>query len=60
MPTNPRAEAYRKSRMDDFANRRSWLVDTAETKEDQRKLKDELKKLDRAQSWASRTSRGNN
>lgn len=60
MAQNPRIQAYRKSRMDDFANRRSWLIDTAETQEDQRKLKGELKKLDRAQSWASRTSGGNN
>ena len=59
MPTNPRVEAYKNSRMEDFANRRAWLVDTAETKEDQRKLKEELKKLNKAQSWASRTSMGN-
>jgi hypothetical protein len=45
--------------MDDFANRRSWLVDTAETKEDQRKLKDDIKKLNKDQSWASRMPKGN-
>ena len=60
MARNPREDAYIKSRAYDFEVRRAWLIDTAETKEDQRKLKEELKKLDKAQSWASRTSRGNN
>ena len=31
---------------DDYENRRSWLIDTAETPEDQKKLKKQLAELD--------------
>jgi len=34
------------NRRDDYMNRRSWLIDTAETPEDQKRLKAELAKLD--------------
>lgn len=31
---------------DEYLNKRSWLIDTAETKQDQRNLKADLAKLD--------------
>jgi hypothetical protein len=34
------------NRRDDYMNRRSWLIDTAETPADQKRLKSELAKLD--------------
>jgi hypothetical protein len=34
------------NRRDDYMNRRSWLIDTAETAADQKRLKSELAKLD--------------
>ena len=34
------------NRRDDYMNRRSWLIDTAETPADQKRLKAELAKLD--------------
>jgi hypothetical protein len=35
------------NRRDDYMNRRSWLIDTAETPADQKRLKAELAKLDK-------------
>jgi hypothetical protein len=35
------------NRRDDYMNRRSWLIDTAETPADQKRLKSELAKLDK-------------
>jgi hypothetical protein len=46
------------TRYDDYMNRRSWMVDTAETAKDKKKLPGELKKLDKAMNWASRSSAG--
>jgi hypothetical protein len=34
------------NRRDDYMNKRSWLIDTAETPADKKKLKSDLKKLD--------------
>jgi hypothetical protein len=34
------------NRRDDYMNRRSWLIDTAETPADQKRLKSDLAKLD--------------
>ena len=34
------------NRRDDYMNRRSWLIDTAETPADKKRLKTELAKLD--------------
>jgi len=34
------------NRRDDYMNRRSWLIDTAETPADQKRLKAELAKFD--------------
>ena len=34
------------NRRDDYKNKRSWLIDTAETPADKKKLKSDLKKLD--------------
>lgn len=42
MPKSKKPMTY-----DDYMNRRSWLVDTAETPEDKKNLKEDLKKLDR-------------
>ena len=38
-------------------NKRSWLIDTAETKEDKKNLPKDLKNLDSAINWASRSPR---
>ena len=35
------------NRRDDYMNKRSWLIDTAETPADKKKLKSELAKLDK-------------
>ena len=35
------------NRRDDYLNKRSWLIDTAETPADKKKLKSELAKLDK-------------
>lgn len=45
------------NRYDDYMNKRSWLVDTAETAQDKKALPGQLKKLDKAISWASRSPR---
>ena len=42
---------------DEYMNRRSWLVDTAETPEDKRRLKEQLKAL-KQQYKASRREGG--
>ena len=34
------------NRRDDYMNKRSWLIDTAETPADKKRLKSDLKKLD--------------
>ena len=34
------------NRRDDYMNKRSWLIDTAETPKDKKTLKADLKKLD--------------
>jgi hypothetical protein len=45
------------NRYDDYMNRRSYLVDTAETPKDKKALKNDLKKLDKAMNFASRSPR---
>ena len=35
------------NRRDDYMNKRSWLIDTAETPEDKKRLKSDLAKLDK-------------
>ena len=45
------------NRYDDYMNRRSWLVDTAETSQDKKALPGQIKKLDQAMNWASRSPR---
>ena len=46
------------TRYDDYMNRRSWMVDTAETPQQKKALPKELSKLDKAVNWASRSSAG--
>jgi hypothetical protein len=46
------------TRNEDYQNRRSWLIDTTETAADRVETKREVKKLDRAMNWASRSSAG--
>ncbi len=48
----------RMTRNEDYQNRRSWLIDTTETAADRVETKREVKKLDRAMNWASRSSAG--
>jgi hypothetical protein len=45
------------TRYDDYMNRRSWLVDTAETKKQQKALPGQLAKLDKTMNNASRSPR---
>ena len=45
------------TRYDDYMNRRSWMVDTAETPKDKKKLKGDLNKLDKTMDFASRSPR---
>ena len=46
------------TRYDDYMNRRSFMVDTAETPKDKKNLPKDVKKLDKAVNWASRSSAG--
>ena len=46
------------NRYDDYINKRTWLTDTTETAEDRVETAREVKKLDRAMNWASRSSAG--
>lgn len=56
---NPRQKAYVKSRSEQNTTKREWIVDTAETAADQKRVAAELKKLDeqykKATNWASRS-----
>jgi hypothetical protein len=45
------------TRYDDYMNRRSWMVDTAETPKNKKNLPNDLNKLDKAVNWASRSPR---
>lgn len=52
MAYNPNRTRYR-----DYENRRSWLIDTAETPQDRAETKREVSKLDKTMNWASRSAR---
>ena len=45
------------TRYDDYMNRRSWMVDTAETPKDKKKLKGDLNKLDKTMQSSSEAAR---
>lgn len=45
------------TRYDDYMNKRSWMVDTAETPGQKKALPKQVKKLDKTVNWASRSPR---
>jgi hypothetical protein len=43
------------TRGDDAANKRNWIIDTAETPKDKKNLPKDLAKVDKMTNWASRS-----